>query len=60
MENDETTTVGSDLQLELPSANLGFTTKVTYKFRIGINLTKTVVHPTTCMVDIGAGHNLIN
>lgn len=60
VENDESTTVGIELQLEIQPAEVRFLTEQTYVVQIGICLTKWVLHPTTCLMDTRAGQNLIN
>lgn len=60
--NDESTavTVDNAVELEHPPAEVRFLTKVTYKVRVGIGLTKTVLHLILCLIGTGAGPTLSN
>lgn len=51
IENDESTNVDIDIQIEIPPAQMGFIKMLAYKRCIKIGLTKTVYHPTACMVE---------
>lgn len=55
VEIDECTTVDNGVQLELPSTKVENITKLTYKVRIKIDITSTVLHPKTGLVDTRAG-----
>lgn len=57
--NDESTTVNHDAQFEISLARVISLTNATYKVRLGIGLTKTVLHLATCGVDTGERANLI-
>lgn len=60
VENDEAFPVENDVEFEIPPVEVRFQTKLAYKFRIRIGFTKTVRHPTTCLVDTGTGQNFLN
>lgn len=44
--NDQSTSLGNEVGFELPPAEVGFITKPTKKIRIGIGLSKVVLHST--------------
>lgn len=51
VENDEFTTVEHDIKFEIPLVGVGFIRKRTSNVRVAIDLTKTVLHPKTRLVD---------
>lgn len=58
-ENDDSATVGNDAQFKVPSGEVVYPIRSMCKIRIGTGLTKTIVHPTGCLVDNGEGPDLI-
>lgn len=60
MESDESNTVQEYLQSGISLAEVGFLEGSTYKGRIGISITKAVLHPASCLVDTGTALTLIN
>lgn len=59
-ESDESTTLDIDIQFKTPLTKVGRLTNPTAKVQIGIGLTKTLLHPTACLVDSGERPNFIN
>lgn len=60
VESDKSTTAQNDVQFEVPPAEMGILTNAKYKVRIRTSLKRTVLHPTTCLVDTRSGEKLIN
>lgn len=50
VQNAEYTTVGIEVHFEISLSEVADIAKLTNKVRIGVGLTKTALHPTTCLV----------
>lgn len=53
IENDKSSTVDNEVQIEIPPAEGELLTRPTYKVRIRIGLKNTGLHQTTCLLDTG-------
>lgn len=58
--NEESTAVENGKEFGSPMAGGAFLTKLTYRVRIGVGFTKTVLYLTLCLVETRAGQPLFD
>lgn len=59
-EDDERAAIGNDVEFEIPQAVMELITEMKSIIIIGVTLTKPVLHPTTCRVDMERDTNFVN